>query len=199
LAHEQSWEDSNYSVQNTQGSRGTIAFGEDRSIFVGVVYSPESERCLSDTTLDRANENNKFLLQGIPDKLKRLCDEALDYLLQDIKGVPAPLVTAAFWSDLETPQVTSCEAWSDVLEHGGRVFDKQFRLPETALDLWATDHMLDEGETRVTRDLFDRRITTIGAMNLTDAEIGFLHQRSLKDEGLEACRRALSEIDVILP
>ena len=117
LAHEHSWDGSNYSVQDSQGAHGTIAFGEDRSVFVAAVYSQESER--AGPIFENATD---ALFRGIPDDLAALRDEALQYVLQDVDGATVPVVTAAFWSDLTSSLVTACEPWADTLAHGAELF-----------------------------------------------------------------------------
>jgi hypothetical protein len=199
LAHEHSWNGTNYSVQDTQGSCGTIAFGENMSRFVAVMYSLENDRYRSSINLDLAEASIQTLLPNIPDGLKGLRDEALRYIMQDVQGVPVPVLTSAFWSDLETPLVTACEPWRDVVEHGAGIFHKQFCEPSIALTLWASDFDFDEKEIALVRALFIRRLAATGAMRLSDDEIRLIHQRSSNTEGLQACQKSLSDIGIVLP
>ena len=199
LAHEHSWDGTNYSVQDTQGSRGTIAFGEDKSLFVAVMYSLGSDKRRSNANLSLARASVQTLLSNVPDGLKGLRDEALQYVVQDVQGVQAPVLTSAFWSDLETPLVTACEPWLDVVEHGARMFQKQFSAPSIALALWAGDFNFDEKEIALARALFNRRVATTGAMGLRDDEVRLIHQKLSNAHGLQACQKSLSEVGIILP
>jgi hypothetical protein len=185
LAHEHSWDGKNYSVQDTQGSHGTVAFGDDRSHFVAVMYSLENDRYRSNVGPDLAEAGMQTLLANIPDGLKGLRDEALRYIMQDVQGVPMPVLTSAFWSDLETPLVTACEPWRDVVKQGAEIFQKQFSAPSVALALWASDCDFDEKEVALVQALFARRLAATGVVRLSYDEIRLMYQRS-SNEGLQA-------------
>src|SRR5207248_1258528 len=95
LSCEQSWDGSNYNVQDSAGSRGTIAFSGEK--FVGVFFYERSDRnpfhSKSEYELDR-------FFTGLPHDLRSLAqDEALQYVLQESNGAAIPIITSAFWAD----------------------------------------------------------------------------------------------------
>ena len=198
LAHEQSWVGRTYNIQDSEGSRGTIAFGGDNSLFVAVVYLLDSDR---GSPVDRSTaENNiRTLLRDIPGALEGLVSEALQFILEGIGGIPMPVITAAFWSDLSSSQVTACESWPDVVKHGAIMFRERFASPDIALTMWATAYGFDNSEVTLTRAVFGRRLSTAGPVLLTADEARQVNQKSAGTEGLQACRESFGEIGIILP
>ena len=105
LAHEQSWDGANYNVQDSAGSRGTIAFSE--SSFVAVFFYEGSNRnpfrSKSSYTLER-------FFAGLPEDLKAVAnEEALQYVLQEFGGSTVPIITSAFWGDGKGDQVAASD------------------------------------------------------------------------------------------
>ena len=138
LAHEQSWDGRHYNIQDSQGSRGTIAFGDDDSCFVAVFYLETSERNPLKRGMHDASEATAPV-RHVPDQLRALSQEALQYVLQDMGGQPVPVITAAFWSDPGGPRVTAGEPWPDVVKHGAILAAKQFLSRDAAIRKWATE------------------------------------------------------------
>ena len=94
LAYEQSWDDNNYSIQDSQGLRGTItfesdycigAFRNDNSIFAGNANFPDI--ILSDFPSDIIDNARK---------------ETLQYMLIEDAGIVFPSITSFFWADNTT-------------------------------------------------------------------------------------------------
>jgi hypothetical protein len=198
LAHEQSWSGRTYNIQDSEGSRGTIAFGDDSTLFVAVSYLQTGQAGFPiDPTA--AEACTRTLLQGVPKALERLSSEALQFVLEDVGGEPTPVITAAFWSDLNSSQVTACESWPDVVNHGAVMFLRQFADPNTALAMWAAECAFDSSEITLVRAVFNRRLSTSGSILLAEAEVRQIHQRSVNNKGLEACRESFGEIGIVLP
>ena len=117
MTHEQSWDGLNYSVQDSEGSRGTISFDESKINFVAVFYLQTSRRNPLNRDVTNANDSTVYV-RDVPDQLKKLTHEALQYVIPDVAGEAQPVITAAFWSDPSGSQVTASEPWRDVVEHG---------------------------------------------------------------------------------
>lgn len=199
MAHEQSWDGRNYNVQDSAGSRGTIAFAEDKNHFVGVAYLQTSVRDPLGGDPHKANETD-LLLRDVPDELKPLSEEALQYVLQDVNGQVIPVITAAFWSDVAGSRVTSGEPWPDVVQHGAVLFEKQMLPPDVALKEWTQEFEFDCDEIALTEALFRRRLTNAsGLLQLTPARLRQVHSMASGDEGLQECRVSLGEIGIVLP
>ena len=199
MAHEQSWDGQNYNVQNSEGSRGTIAFGEDKNCFVAIFYLQTSGRNPLKKGLHEMNEATTFV-RGVPDHLKALLQEALQYVLQDVPGHAVPVITAAFWSDLSSSRVTAGEPWSDVVKHGAVLVRNQTLPADVAIKRWASDFEFTTAQTAFTDALFKRRLTTAnGVVHLTSAEAQQVRSMADGDAGFQACRESLSEIGIVLP
>ena len=198
LAHEQSWVGRNYSIQDSAGSRATITFGDDSALCVGVMYMASSGRSLL-TSLTAARDGIRTLFQGIPEGLKGLSSEALEFSMEVVEGTPVSVATAAFWTDLTSKQLTAVEPWTDVVKHGAIMLEKQFETPEAALAMWADEYAFDRVEIALTEALFSRRSSTVGAITLTDGEAREINQRIVTREGLRACRESLSGIGISFP
>jgi hypothetical protein len=70
LSHEQSWNGRDYSVQDSHGSRGTVAFGDAEDHFVALFFRTESGPV-------RGSGVDLFL--GMPGELRTLAERATDF------------------------------------------------------------------------------------------------------------------------
>lgn len=121
FSHEQSWDGSNYSVQDSMGSRGTISFAKER--IVGVFFDKDSPR--NPFRSGQAYDLDS-LLAGMPtEHLSIANNEALQYVLQEYGGTAMPIITAAFWSAGD--YLTAAEPWSQVFVHGAHLIRIQLQ------------------------------------------------------------------------
>jgi hypothetical protein len=198
LAHEQSWDGRNYNVQDSEGSRGTIAFGDDERSFVAAFFLESSDR--NPLRRGAAGVGTPKISQDIPEELETLYERALQYLLQDLAGTAVPVVTAAFWSDINGALVLAAEPWLDVVEHGARLVQIQMLPLEAALARWAAEFEFSSAETALVDALFKRRIAVKGQdVRLTPAEAQQMRDMAQDDGGLQACRESLGEIGITWP
>ena len=198
MAHEQSWDGSNYNVQDSHGSRGTIAFDDDKTCFVGVFYLETSERNPYTHGVRKPPESTA-LQRRVPQQLRKLADEALQYVLQDMDGNAVPVITAAFWSDPASSHVTGSEPWPDIVKDGAIIVKNQLLPVETGIEQWIRDYDLTPAQTKLTLSLFQRRLTAVsGAIQLSSAQGQQIKNIAISDDGLEACRVSLGEIGIIL-
>lgn len=199
MAHEQSWDGRNYNVQDSEGSRGTIAFGEDKDRFVAVFYLETSERNPLKPGVHDSNETATFV-KDVPNQLKPLAEEALQYVFQNVGGQDIPVITAAFWSDLSSLQVTAGEPWPDALKHGAFLVRNQLLPSDVALNQWAGDFEFTSAQIAFIDMLFKRRLATMsGVVQLTPVEVQQLRNMADGDAGFQACRKSLEEIGIVLP
>lgn len=199
LAHEQSWDGNNYSVQDSEGSRATIAFGEDHRCFVAVFYLLTSARNPIKLAVHDADEATVYV-RDVPADIKALSREALQYVLQDIRGTTIPVITAAFWSDPGSPDVTASEPWTDVYANGAVLVKNQLLRPDVALKQWAADFEFTSAQTTLMDVLFKRRLEIAGAqIHLTPTETQQIRHMADGDAGFEACRESFREIGILFP
>ncbi|MDB5077860.1 MAG: hypothetical protein JWO42_4039, partial [Chloroflexi bacterium] len=117
LDYELSWDGINYNRQNSQGARGTIAFGSLGT--VGVFFDVDSSR--NPYPSGRTYELETYF-RGISSELFALArDEALQYILDDYNGETLPVITSAFWSS--GGSISAAEPWEDVLAHGAHLVE----------------------------------------------------------------------------
>src|SRR5262249_23764170 len=106
MAYERSWQGSIYSVSDSQGTNGAIAFGEDKSHFVAAFFMEQSDRSPFFKNGQERDEGLK-LQRKVPLVLRPLVDIVLPLLTFDVEGVSMPLVSSAFWSGLLNDHSTS--------------------------------------------------------------------------------------------
>jgi len=194
MAHEQSWDGQTYNMQDSEGSRGVIAFGEDKHVFVAIFY-------LEGNPMKRGRDEHyaASVLRAVPAQLEKLALEATQYILNDVGGKAVPVATAAFWSDPGGPRVAATEPWQDVLEHGALLAKNQVLPADLGLQRWVLEFELSPTETELTDSLFGRRRASTQPVWLTAAERQQLQATADGDAGLQACRESLAEIGLLLP
>jgi hypothetical protein len=196
MSHEHSWDGGSYNVQNSAGSCGTIAFTDSNKDFVGVFYLEESRRNplrfrsdIFDTT---------HLLRGLPTALEPVAEEALQYLLQDVRGSTKPVITAAFWSGT-TDRLVAAEPWDDVMRNGAILVGIQLANTTDAIIRWQQEFELTTPEVALLKSLFARRMTNPHVpIQLLPGEKQLVERTAAGREGMEACRESLGEIRITL-
>jgi hypothetical protein len=197
MAHEQSWDGLNYNVQNTEVSRGTISFGDDKSRFVAVFY-------LEGSDLDpiakggSVEDNTARIFQGLPSDLQSLSENALQYVLQDIGGKAIPVITAAFWSNRDSSKISGNKPWPEILKHGANLVQFQTLETQIAMARWTDEFELSPEQVALTNDIFERKMAAQDRnINLTAADVQKLRAMADDDSGFEACRESFREMGVI--
>lgn len=195
LAHEQSWDKNNYCVQDSSGSKGTVAFSGQR--FIAVFFAESSER--NPFTSDEKYDLQRFFA-GLPDDLVTLAyEEALQYVLQDNEGIPSPIITSAFWGDGQQQHVAAAEAWADVFENGAFLIKNQLLTEDESLAAWQAEYELSDDEATFVTSLIHRKMSQpTSELNLTAADLSLLESIAKDDEGLETCRMSFAEINILL-
>jgi hypothetical protein len=194
LAHEQSWDGTNYNVQDSMGSRGTVSFSGQR--VVGAFFDAKSPRnpFQSGGTYDVAK-----LARQMPAEHRRIAEaEAFQYLLQEYGGKTVPVVTAAFWN--EGPQLTAGESWRHVYENGAHLVRRQLLDLDAALIDWQQAYGMSAPQLGLARQLFELKLLKPNApLTLGADESKIIQAEAEGPEGLEASRGSFSEIGIILP
>lgn len=193
ISNEQSWDGDNYSVQDSAGSRGTVAFSGDD--FVGVFFDDDSPR---NPFRPGAAYDLESFFEGMPDELRPLAhEEALQYVLQEFEGEARPVITSAFWSR-GGGRLAAAEPWEQVFDNGARLVRLQLLGPDEGLAGWREQYELTDDQAALARSLFERRMASPGEpLTLTEQERDLLGASD--DEGLEECRESFAEIGISLP
>lgn len=196
FSHEQSWDGYNYSVQDSAGSRGTVAFStRNPAMFVAVFFLESSNR--NPFRSNREYQLEPFL-RGIPEELRPLADsEALQYVLQEYQGRPTPIITAAFWSDGRQQRAVGAESWRDIFGHGACLIQNQLLPTDAALSRWQTEYDFSARETNLVRVLYERKLRNFDSLvSLQPEEVILLKHIAASSEGFETSKESFSEIRV---
>jgi hypothetical protein len=195
FANEQSWDGTNYSVQDSAGSRGTIAFSDDR--LVGVFFLDSSNRNPFHSKLPY--DIDRFF-RGMPQSLNSLAQkEALQYVLQEVNDAVVPVITCAFWADEKSDTLFAAESWPDVIKHGASLIYNQLLDSQKSLLAWQADYELTQIETNLIQSLYYRKLAHPSAIIYLDPLMRvLLEKNSAGQQGIEACQVSLSEIGIML-
>ncbi|WP_138752298.1 hypothetical protein [Paenibacillus sinopodophylli] len=190
LSNEQSWDGLNYSVQDSSGTRGTIAFSSD--YVVAAFRNDHSER-LNQVDI---NYDAIRLFAGAPQVVIEIAEsETLQYLLDDIEGFVKPLITSSFWwTDNICFSVDSQEI---LLEQGVHVLEHQFMDFEDAIDAWQEYYGMLPGQIELLISLYSRKIARpMETIVLSKKEINSINSND--DIGLKESKESFGEIGIIL-
>jgi hypothetical protein len=148
FSNEHSWDGINYSVQNSEGARGTITFHPQYCI-----------GAFRDDNSDRSNKIKKATdyLKGAPKEIIEVAEiEALQYLLDSVKGKTIPLITSAFWS--EGNNLYSSDTQDDMYEHGGFLLERQVMDINDSMEAWKEYYEMSEQQGELLELAFSRKI-----------------------------------------
>ncbi len=194
LSHEQSWDGMNYNVQDSMGSRGTVSFSGER--LVGTFFDAQSSRnpFQSGETYDLA-----MALRKMPPEHRRLAEaEALQYVLQEYRGVATPIVTAVFWS--EGAYLAAAEPWRQVYENGARLIRIQLLDTAVALQEWQRVYSMSTPALELATKLFEAKRRNFKAqIDLDATALGIIQAAASGPEGIDACRESFAEVGIGLP
>ncbi len=192
VSHEQTWDGENYNIQDSMGSRGTISFQQD--VFCAAFFDAESPR--NPEHSGKPPRASEFLL-GAPVRLVHLAtSETFQYLLQEWKGEPTPIITAAFWG-FETNSA-ACEPWKAVFKNGARLISRQMLDRDAALAEWKLAYEMSDSEITLARNLVDLRLVATGPITLTDVQRSQLEEAAETGGGMDESRESLAEIQIVV-
>ncbi len=182
LSYEHSWDGFNYSLNNSQGCRGTVTFHPQ---YIVAVFQDIARIIPGKSAYD--------CLHGMPEDILRIAEsEALQYVLVDSGGEIKPVITAAFWGTWE--ELTGCQRWSDILENGGYILENQLLPHRQSLLQWDDYYGMTSGQMELAESLFARKIAHAEeAIFLTPKETENLYG------DFAECAVALQELDIYLP
>lgn len=185
LAHEQSWDGFNYSVQDSSGTRGTITFHPN--CLLAAFRNENSERLLT------YKDALEYFMDS-PEEVKELAvNETLQYLLEDIDGKTVPVITTAFWGNSEN--IYSQDDINKLIENGGFLLERQASDVETALNEWHDYYEMSDAQINLLNSIFQRKIENPSeVIVLTLGEIQMIE--SADEEGLVESRISFEEIGI---
>ena len=191
LAYELSWDGPYYSRQDSQGTRGTIAFVENG--LVGVFRDDASPRAAWNAT---ASYSLAAGLEGLPIRLTDQVQPALKYIQDSDRSDVRPMITAAFWSDGDA--ISAAEPWTDVLQHGAHLVRVEAMDTEAALSEWQAQYEWSGQAMMVLTRLYKRRIALSGSPLVLDEE-EYEQLVANGRDGLANARELFASIGILLP
>lgn len=186
-SNEHSWDGMNYSVQDSEGARGTITFS--KKFYVGALRDDNSERIGEEKLFDY---NSYF--KNTPHNIFKLAQqEALQYLLEDVNENIKPLITTAIWGN-ET-ETFSNDSFEDMKNNGGFLIERQTMELEDAFSSWKEYYEMTPQQYDLLRHIYERKMLKPGQiLKLTAEEINKIGTND--KEGLYESRVSFSEIGI---
>lgn len=183
LAYENSWDGFNYSMNNSQGSRGTVTFHQD--FFVGGFRNDE-------LASDSLNARDYFV--QAPQKVIELAEEeTLQYLLDDVNGKTLPSITTVVWGD--QGQSFSCHSFKDMFERGGEILEIQSLDPEAAFEAYEENYEFNEDQLTLLKKLFYLKIARPNeTITLSQSDIDAIGASDI--EGINESRTSFAEMGI---
>jgi hypothetical protein len=194
FSYTKSWEGSNYSVQDSMGTFGTISFTEH-----GCLGAFRDESCSRDPYSNPERYDIEVYLGGMPEGVRADCEAiTLTYLLDDLGNTTQPVITTAFWE--ENGELKSNDIWEDIVAYGGHAIRIECLPIEEAIREWETEYALSHALVELTANVYAKKIASAGgSVTLTEAEYQTLLASSVPPEGIVESRTSFSEIGVRFP
>ncbi|TCI29734.1 hypothetical protein EVJ33_08780 [Exiguobacterium sp. SL-10] len=186
LAYEHSWEGDNYSTNDGQGSRGTVAFGQE--IYVAGFRNDH-------LALNPVDAKQYFI--EAPDQVQQIAEqETLQYLLDEVDGEVRPVVTTVLWESDE--RVFSSHPYDVMLERGADLLEVQASAYEAAIEFWEENYELTEQQLALVEKLYHLKLKDpTERIVLSKEDIQILDSNDV--EGIEESRISFSEIGIDWP
>ena len=180
LSYEHSWDNMNYSTNNSQGCRATITFHPK---YIVAVFRDDS---IADCNADALD-----FFKDAPEEVIQLAqDEALQYVLLNVNEKIKPVISAAFWGTWE--QLYSNQAEAQLFENGSYILREQLLPLEEAAQEWSEYYEFNKKQNKLIYALLHRKIAAgQSAVELTRKDMRALHGN------VKECLISLREINII--
>jgi hypothetical protein len=188
LSHEQSWDGTNYSVQNSAGTRGGVTFKNEHC--VAAFRNDNSERL--NNTVGHTDASNYF--EGANSEILLLAEsDTLQYLLDCVDGEVKPVVTTAFWG--HAGSLFSIDTSSEMLKNGGNLLARQMMDVGSAINSWKEYYGMTEKLVLLLKSIYAQKIENPEELiRLSEMEIDMI---GIADEdGLNECKTSFEEINI---
>ena len=177
LSYEQSWDGFNYSMQNTEGLRGTITF--DRNFCVGAIRNE----------ISGYSDNIGFVKKIISDFPLNIIDKAykdtLQYLLMEVNGVAIPCITSIFWADGTGIHYHKENVFN--LQEDLTLFNKILLPEEIAINEWEKYYEMDSKAISLLKYLYNEKMKCFtGKIVLNDKQKKLIPGGVINSECIES-------------
>jgi len=189
LSHEQSWDGMNFSIQDSQGMRGTLTFAER---FCVGAFRNEENGILS--TNNYNGKVRKELLSTVPNDVIEIAEnETFQYLLIDCFGSVIPNITSFFWCD--TDGFYYLERLKQQLGRDMNLLYNILKPRADAEKALCEYYDMNESALNLLNHLFDLKINNFSkTIYLSEQEKQMFPAEKLNDE----CRESLKELNIFV-
>lgn len=185
LASEQSWDGINYNFQNTEGVRGVISFAEGKYI-CAIQNNEEYDESVEQHTAE--------ILNGANEKIVNLAkEEALQYMLVNYNGNLVPFVTAAFWGIGDVNYSNQSE--EQLIKSSEKTIMPFLYSDDDAKKYWKNYYEMTDGQIELAEDIYQRRISKSGRLNLSMSEVNKLKEWF---DDIDECIESFQELGIYL-
>ncbi|TKH85721.1 hypothetical protein FC685_24955 [Bacillus cereus] len=185
FSHESSWDGFNYSMQDTQGGRGTITFHPNYTIV-----------CLQDVNSERIDEwiDAENYFEGAPSEVIHIAkEETLQYILEEVEGETVPFITTAFW--IEDSGAYSIDSFEEMEEHGGFLLEIPLLDLQSAIERLEEEYELTEEQIELLQLVYERKIKNPNEeIMLSKEEVAMIGMDD--SEGLEVSKDSFEEMNI---
>lgn len=154
LNYEHSWDGINYCMNDSQGCRATITFHEK---YIIAVFQDADK-------IDIDKDALEFFDDAPDDVIEIACNEALQYVLEDVDSRIKPVITAAFWGTWD--KLYSVQPFDEIVKNGGHIIHNQLLSYDEAMAEWRDYYDLDEKQNGLIKELYDMKKSTDGPIFL---------------------------------
>ena len=147
LSYEQSWDGINYSIHDSEGTRGTITF--DNSFCVGAIRNDKSPFVVSGTAI------TSYMIGFPPFVIQKAYDEALQYLLLESDDSILPCVSSVFWADDDS--IYCANQCRESFKSDFELFRRVVLPREKAIDAWIEYYDMNSGAIALFREIIDAK------------------------------------------
>lgn len=182
LKYEHSWDGINYSMNNSEGSRGTITFHDK---YIIAAFRDDEQ---ADEDIDALR-----YFEGAEDEIIKLAkEETLMYLLDDVNGETKPLITAAFWGTWE--KLDSNQTLDEIMENSAGIIENEISDYKTAIENLDENYEFHDGQRELIESLFKRKLESgfDKEIKLSKKEKDFLYG------DIGECKESLAELNISL-
>ena len=185
LAYEQSWDGTNYSIQDSQGLRGTITFENDYCI--GAFRNEESFFECNENLCEKILSTFPLSIIDVAQK------ETLQYMLIDNDGMIMPSVTSIFWADNTT--IYYCESNQQSLKQDLTLISRILLPDEEAIKEWKNYYEMNNDSIELLKYLLAEKENAFSQIIiLDDRQIKQIPGNVLTNE----CLESLQELNILI-
>jgi len=182
FSYEQSWDGNNYSVNNGEGTRGTITFIENYCV-----------GAFRDETNASAFKIGYSAFEKAPQEIVKLAqNETLQYLLDNHDGEVKPVVTSVFWG--AGPLFCPDEVL-EALNADAHIISTQLLESDDASTAWKHYYELNNKQGSLLKNLFYKKITAPSKrIILSQKETEAIGVKS--EDGWKECKESFEELNI---